>query len=88
VNGTDEPVVGPPPSVDETETVEELEFEELAEEAVEEPKPDVDPMEAFVQDVESLLVAESDDEKKDDNELDKFAKELRAKIEEDEESED
>jgi hypothetical protein len=88
VNGTDESLVGPPPSVDETEPVEELEFEELAEEVVKEPKPDVDPAEAFVQDVESLLVAKSDDEKKDDNELDKFAKELRAKIEEDEESED
>jgi hypothetical protein len=88
VNGTDESAVGPPPSVDETEPVEELEFEELAEEAVEEPKPDVDPMEEFVQDVESLLVAKSDEEKKDDNEIDKFAKELRAKIEEDEESED
>ncbi|MHA2396975.1 MAG: hypothetical protein ACXAC0_09750, partial [Candidatus Thorarchaeota archaeon] len=94
VNGTDEPVVRPPPSVDEpaavdeTEPVEELEFEELAEEVVEEPKPDVDPMEAFVQDVESLLVAESDEDKKDDNEFDKLAKELRAKIEEDEESED
>jgi hypothetical protein len=91
VSGTDESMVIPPPSVDEpavvdeAEPAEELEFEELTEEAVKEPEPDVDPMEAFVQDVESLLVATSSEEKKEDNELDKFAKELRAKIEEDEE---
>jgi DNA-binding Lrp family transcriptional regulator len=83
VNGTDELVPEP---------VEELEFEELTEEAVEEPKEEVvkepDPMEEFVQDVESLLVAKEDDDKKEDNELDEFVKELRAKIEEDEENED
>jgi DNA-binding Lrp family transcriptional regulator len=99
VNGSDAHVAQPPTTVDEPdseeaqpETVEELEFEEFAEEVIEEPleelveEPEPDPMEAFVQDVESLLVAKKDEEKKDD-ELDEFAKELRAKIG-DEETED
>jgi len=113
VDGTDESLIGPPPSVDVPEVVEEpeavgelefddlageaveepepvddLEFDELDEKAVEEPEPEVDEMEAFVQDVESLLQAQAEDDKKEDDELDKFAKELRKKIGEDEESED
>jgi hypothetical protein len=91
-NGADEPVSRPPPAVDEPaeveEPVEELEFEELSEEMVEEPEPEVDEMEAFVQDVESLLTAQADEEKEEDNELDKIAKELREKIDEDDKSED
>jgi DNA-binding Lrp family transcriptional regulator len=92
VNGRDDIMFEQPTTVDEPmvedepETVEELEFEELTEEVIEEPEPD--PMEAFVQDVESLLVAKAEEEKVEDNELDKFAKELRAKIGEDEEDED
>ena len=80
------------------EAAEELEFDEITEESlkepqeevVEKPKAEEDEMEAFVQDVESLLVAKSKEEKKEDGELDKFVKELRAKIgeDEDEESED
>jgi hypothetical protein len=94
----EEPEEAPP------EPVEELEFEDLKEEApeepviAEEPKPEVtsepepeeDSMEAFVQDVESLLVsqAEEPEEKKEDSELDQFVKELREKIGEDDESEE
>ncbi|MFX1606618.1 MAG: hypothetical protein ACFFDD_12015, partial [Promethearchaeota archaeon] len=93
VDGTDEQMLGPPPSVDVPaavdEPVEELEFEDLVEEEVEEPEPEVDEMEAFVQDVESLLVEQAGkEEKKEDSELDKLAEEIRAKIKEDDESED
>jgi hypothetical protein len=74
---------------------EELEFDEITEESLEEPHEEVvekpeteeDEMEAFVQDVESLLVAKSKEEKQKDDELDKFVKELRAKIGEDEDEE-
>jgi len=76
------------------EPVEELEFEELVEKTVEEPvekkvtepEPEVDEMEAFVQDVESLLVEQSKEKKKKDDELEKFADELRDKIGEDEDT--
>jgi DNA-binding Lrp family transcriptional regulator len=93
VNGREDTMFEPPTAVDEPVvedergTVEELEFEELSEESVVE-EPESDPMEAFVQDVESLLVAKAEEEKEEDNELDKFTKELRAKIGEDEENED
>ncbi|MHA3964538.1 MAG: hypothetical protein AM325_013470 [Candidatus Thorarchaeota archaeon SMTZ1-45] len=81
------------------EHAEELEFEEIKEEVtiepqeeeVAEPEPQIDPMDAFVQDVESLLVEKAKEEKKEkkkDDELDQFVKELRAKIGEDEETED
>ncbi|MFX1579580.1 MAG: carboxypeptidase-like regulatory domain-containing protein, partial [Promethearchaeota archaeon] len=78
---------------------EEIEIEPLPEpvteektevEAPSEPEPEHDPMEAFVQDVESLLVAKSKDEEKkpEDKELDQFVKDLKEKIGEDEESDD
>jgi len=81
------------------EHIEEIEIEETPEEfAVEaevaevvEPEPQIDPMDAFVQDVESLLVEKAQEEKKEkkkDDELDQFVKELREKIGEDEETED
>jgi hypothetical protein len=80
------------------EAAEELEFDEITEESIKEPQEEVvekpeteeDEMESFVQDVESLLVAKSKEEKeekKEDGELDKFVKELRAKIGEDEDEE-
>ena len=93
VNGSDDFVPEPPTTVDEPKD-EELEFEDLSEDVVTEPQEAVveesesDPMEAFVQDVESLLVAKADDEKEGDDELDEFVKDLRAKIDEDEDSED
>jgi DNA-binding Lrp family transcriptional regulator len=65
VNGAEEF----PASV-ESEPVEELEYEEMEADPVEEPtdeeKTDIDPMEAFVQDVESLLEKEAKDEDKPD----------------------
>ena len=95
----DEPKAIEEPEYEEAvpEPVEELEFEDLTEEtaeepqeeAVVEPEPEVDPMEAFVQDVESLLVAEVEDKQddKEEGELDQFMEELRAKIGEDEDEE-
>ncbi|MFW9963758.1 MAG: carboxypeptidase-like regulatory domain-containing protein [Candidatus Sifarchaeia archaeon] len=75
VDGTEQPLFEPPSP----EPVEELEFEELTEEVLEEPQvekveepepePEVDSMEAFVQDVESLLVERAKEEKKEDSEL-------------------
>jgi DNA-binding Lrp family transcriptional regulator len=75
-----------------SEVAEELQFDEITEEPLQEsheevteqPESEEDAMESFVQDVESLLVAKAKEEKKEDSELDKFAKELRAKIGEDE----
>ncbi|MFW9833722.1 MAG: carboxypeptidase-like regulatory domain-containing protein, partial [Candidatus Thorarchaeota archaeon] len=98
--GAEEQIIRPPESVDESEEV--LEFDELEEsqeptieeekevEAPPEPEPEDDSMEAFVQDVESLLVAKAKDEEKkpEDNELDQFVKDLKDKIGDDEESED
>jgi hypothetical protein len=77
------------------EAAEELQFDEITEESIAEPHEEVvekpeteeDAMEAFVQDVESLLVSKAKEEKKEDDELDKFVKELRAKIGEDEDEE-
>jgi DNA-binding Lrp family transcriptional regulator len=58
-------------------------------EAPSEPEPEHDSMEAFVQDVESLLISKAKEEDKtEDAELDQFVKELKDKIGEDEESED
>ncbi|MHA2115836.1 MAG: hypothetical protein ACXABM_10085, partial [Candidatus Thorarchaeota archaeon] len=58
------------PASVESEPVEELEYEEMEADPVEEPtdeeKTDIDPMEAFVQDVESLLEKEAKDEDKPD----------------------
>ncbi len=108
VNGSDDFAAELPSTVDEPKD-QKLEFEDLAEDVVDEPQEDIveepesDPMEDFVQDVESLLVAEAedvtvddvkvddvkvDDAKEDNDDLDEFVKELRAKIGEDEDSED
>jgi DNA-binding Lrp family transcriptional regulator len=97
----DEPVSVDEPLPEEAspESVEELQFDEIKEEMIAEepfaeviPEPEPEPedeMEAFVQDVESLLAAKAEDEKKEDDDLDEFVKELRAKIAEgDEEEED
>lgn len=106
VNGSDESIAKPPETIEEPaadeleyedfkeEVVEEppkqVTKEELVVEATPEPETKEDPLEAFVQDVESLLVSKEKDkeEKKEDTEIDQLVKELKDKIGEDEETED